>query len=304
MHNVLRLTSAAVRRAPARLWCTLFAAAGLLLSPAAPRAQDEVSIPSPAAASEAGPGCTAHRPMLKVNDTLERTAERLATGAPLTILAIGSSTTAGVGASAPGAGYPLQFERLVEAALPGIEVRMHVSGVGGETAAQTLVRLEQQLAIVQPDLVLWQVGTNDALADVHEDAFRQLIEHGVASVLAIGADLVLIDQQFYPTISRPARYERFVSIVDDVGTRMKACVFSRYGLMKTWALHAPGGLRPMLAADGFHMSDRGYACLAGSLAREIMDAARTPQIATAAHAPQPLSPTPQILLTAGGTSGF
>lgn len=302
MHNVLRLTSAAVRRAPARLGCTLLAAAGFLLSPAAPRAQDDVRIPAHATAADAGTACAAHQPMLKINDTLERTAERIATGAPLTILAIGSSTTAGVGASAPGAGYPLQLERLVEAALPGIEVRMHVSGVGGETAAQTLVRLEQQLAIVQPDLVLWQVGTNDALADVPEDAFRQLVEHGVASVLATGADLVLIDQQFYPTISRPARYERFVSIVDDVGSRMKACVFSRYGLMKTWALHAPGGLRPMLAADGFHMSDRGYACLASSLAREIMDAARRPHVAADVRIRPALAP--QILLTAGGASGL
>lgn len=304
MHNVSRLTSAAVRYAPARLWYTLLVAAGLLLSPAAPRAQEDVRSPSPAVSSEAGPICAAHQPMLKVNDTLERTAERLSTGAPLTILAIGSSTTAGVGASAPGAGYPLQLERLVEAALPDTEVRMHVSGVGGETAAQTLVRLEQQLAIVQPDLVLWQVGTNDALADVHEDAFRQLVERGVASVLATGADLVLIDQQFYPTISRPARYERFVSIVDDVGTRMKACVFSRYGLMKTWALHAPGGLRPMLAADGFHMSDRGYACLAGSLAREIMAAVRTPELAAGPGTRTASPPASQILLTAGGASGF
>ncbi|GGG33681.1 SGNH/GDSL hydrolase family protein [Chelatococcus composti] len=263
-----------------------------------------MTAPSRAVAGETAVPCATHPPMLKLYDTLERTAERLAKGAPLTILAIGSSTTAGVGASTPSAGYPFQFERLVETALPGVEVRMHVSGVSGETAAQTLARLEQQLAIVRPDLVLWQVGTNDALTDMHEDAFRQLVERGVASVLATGADLVLIDQQFYPTISRPARYERFVSIIDDVGARLKACVFSRYGLMKTWALRAPGGLRPMLAADGFHMSDQGYACLAASLAQEILNAARKPAaVAVAGNRPDP-APAPQVVSTAGTAAGF
>lgn len=175
---------------------------------------------------------------------------------------------------------------------------MHIeaSGIGGETAVQTLERLEREVVRLRPDLVVWQVGTNDALADVGEDVFRSLVERGISVATAHGADLVLLDQQFYPTIRKKDRYERFVAIVQEVGMHKKTCVFSRYKLMKAWGDQSIDELKAMLAADGFHMSDRGHACMARLLANEIVATARRvkpPMTADAApHAPA-LPPLPR-----------
>jgi acyl-CoA thioesterase-1 len=186
----------------------------------------------------------------------------------LQILAIGSSSTEGVGASSPAQAYPAQLERTVEAELPLVEVRN--AGVGGETVEATVVRLEQALAqSAKPDLVIWQVGTNDAIRGGDEAQFRVLLERGVAAVRKAGSQLIILDQQFYPSIPDIARYERFVRLVGSTAAASKAGLFSRYAMMKEWGTSEPGLLASMLAPDQFHMGDRGYRCLAEALGREI-----------------------------------
>jgi acyl-CoA thioesterase I len=222
------------------------------------------------------PECVALRRSLTPGD-LTRTAERVRKGA-LVILAIGSSSTEGVGASSPIATYPARLEHELKQFVPGLDVRVVVSGVGGETADQTLARLVSQIAALRPHLVIWQVGTNDALSEGGEDRFRSLVERGVAAVVNTGADLVLLNQQFFPGITKKERYERFVEIVREVGLRQHASVFGRYELMKEWADTSNAGFRAMLADDAFHMSDQGYACLARILSDEIVDAAQRPAL--------------------------
>ncbi|MFD2678855.1 SGNH/GDSL hydrolase family protein [Camelimonas lactis] len=228
------------------------------------------------------PDCVSARPLLATSGALRHTGQRLAEGKPLRILAIGSSTTEGVGATAPDRTYPVQLEKEIERLLPHARVDLRVSGVGGETAVQTLARLERELAAHNPDLVIWQVGTNDALSDVGEETFKTLLEKGIASVDATQADLILMNQQFFPSIRHKARYERFVRMVQDAGLKKRACVFNRYALMQQWGEDSADTLRAMLASDEFHMSDRGYACMARVLADEIVRAAWQDHVDTSA----------------------
>lgn len=249
------------------------AAQGARTAVATPQLATPESVPAGSAAA-VGWECLTMQPVLALNGRLTHTAARFATGGRLTILAIGSSTTAGVGTSSAAAAYPAQLTARLEEKLPLVDVDMHVSGIGGETAVQTLARLEREVATLKPDLVIWQVGTNDALTSVGEEAFRELVERGIAAATAAGADLILLDQQFFPTIRDKQRYERFVSLVTDIGLKTKTCVFSRYALMKGWGDQSAVVLQAMLSSDGFHMSDRGHACMARLLGREILRAAR------------------------------
>jgi lysophospholipase L1-like esterase len=95
------------------------------------------------------------------------------------ILAIGSSSTEGIGASAPNMTYPAQLQADLAAAL-GEKVAVTNAGIGGEAVAATLARLKILLKGEKPDLVIWQVGTNDAVGGDDEAAFRAEIEDGVS----------------------------------------------------------------------------------------------------------------------------
>ena len=194
------------------------------------------------------------------------------------ILAIGSSSTQGIGASAPGFTYPAQLQ-LRLASLLGHPVEVDNAGIGGETIAATVVRLKAALAS-KPDLVIWQVGTNDAVIGEDEASFRSSLLEGVAAIRATKTPFVLLDPQFYPGLKDAARYEQYVRIIDDTGRTSGAAVFARYAMMKEWETQSDSLLRAMLSNDAFHMSDRGYGCLAQSLAADL--APRLRQLSTQA----------------------
>ena len=89
-------------------------AAGLIALAVAASARAEVA-GSPAAASSQSaaerpaapaPACNAPTELTRLVHPLTRTGRRLASGAPLVIVAVGSSSTYGAGASSPAASYP------------------------------------------------------------------------------------------------------------------------------------------------------------------------------------------------------
>jgi lysophospholipase L1-like esterase len=115
-------------------------------------------------------------------------------------------------------------------------------------------------------LVIWQVGTNDAIMGVDEAAFRATVEKGVAAARAAGVPLLLMDPQFTTKNPNEARYERFVAIVDEIGARERVPVFSRFAMMKR---RGAKNALAFLSGDGLHMNDRGYQCLAHAIAEAI-----------------------------------
>ena len=77
----------------------------------------------PARAEDRGgqaPAVPAMRPtdLVRLVNPLKRVAQRIAGGQSLTIVAIGSSSTAGAGASSPAMSYPSRLEVELKAAVP------------------------------------------------------------------------------------------------------------------------------------------------------------------------------------------
>ena len=188
--------------------------------------------------------------------------------APLHILAIGSSSTQGIGASAPAFAYPARLAADLRT-MWGVRAEVRNAGVGGETARVTLARLKAALAAGGTDLVLWQVGTNDAVTGADNARFKATLDEGISAARAANTPIVLVDPQYYPGIKNAARYERYVASIDEAGEDRHVPVFSRYAMMKTWAKNSPRDLGAMLSPDRFHMADRGYACLALALASAL-----------------------------------
>ena len=140
------------------------------------------------------------------------------------ILAIGSSSTQGIGATGPSFTYPAQLQTRL-AAMFGRAVEVDNSGIGGETIDATVKRLEAEIAAGKPDLVIWQVGTNDAVINEDEASFRGRLLQGVAAMRAAKVPFVLIDPQYYPGVHDVAHYEQYVQIIREVGAENGAAMF-------------------------------------------------------------------------------
>jgi acyl-CoA thioesterase-1 len=207
--------------------------------------------------------------------TLTRDAADLAStlakgNAPLRILAIGSSSTEGVGASGKDKTYPARLGSLLREGLSGRPIEMVNAGIGGETAPQTLSRLKGALAQGRYDLVIWQVGTNDAVTGGDLGTFRNLVADGIAAARQAHTRLVILDPQFYPGIKETARYRSYVEAIAEVARAQAVPVLSRYQAMLGWYQRDADGFMAALAGDRFHMSDAGYGCLAQDIARSLL----------------------------------
>lgn len=190
--------------------------------------------------------------------------------APVTIVALGSSSTEGAGASSPSHAYPARLEALLRQALPGREVRVINAGRSGETAEETLARLDRDVLAHHPTLVLWQAGGNEALRGRDPEGFERVMRDGLARLSTAGVPVVLMDNQRSPRITETGG-RRFDAVLARLATPFGIGLFTR-GAWQA-AAQNPGAL---VAPDGLHFNDAGYACLASALAEQLLPALAPP----------------------------
>jgi len=210
---------------------------------------------------------------------LKHVALRLGAHLPLRIIAFGSSSTEGVGASSPAATYPSRLLADLKAALPpGQRVSVVNLGIGGEDADDMALRLPEVIAR-HPDLIIWQTGSNDPLRNVPVDRFVQETIAGVQEIRAAHIDVMLMEPQLCKALDRKPATIRYRDAMRAIGEGMKVPVVLRYDLMRAWL--ADGVLTPtqMLSPDGLHMADGGYAKLAEVVATDILHRAAPPVVA-------------------------
>jgi acyl-CoA thioesterase I len=219
--------------------------------------------------------CTNATDVVRLSKPLAKFSARLARNEAIKILALGSSSTAGTGASRTEFSYPSRLERELLALLPKASVKVLNRGVGGEDARQMLPRLARDLAAEKPDLVLWQVGTNALLGERGVDAQAPLIRDGLMRIREAGADVILIDPQYAPYVLRDPDARPMVSLLAKIGEETGVPVFRRFALMQYWHEARDIAFSDILAPDLFHMNDWSYGCLAHNLAAALVDRAKT-----------------------------
>ncbi len=210
---------------------------------------------------------------------LRRGSAALAEGRPWRITAFGSSTTEGIGASAPDASFAavMRREMLARAAtLLGGGVVLSNRGVGGNNAVDLHDRLDAVIAD-GPDLVLFQTGSNDPLQEVPLERFERLTRDDLDRLgRETDADIVLIDQQYCRALEECAAFPPFLSGLHRIGQEAGVPVFPRYRLMQGWC-DVPGQSRDSLSPDGLHMADHGYALMGAALAGWLLGGLSAPR---------------------------
>jgi lysophospholipase L1-like esterase len=220
--------------------------------------------------------CAAPMTVTALADPLPHTALRLAAGKSLTIVALGSSSTYGTGASKPEYSYPSRLAALLHAHYPNTEIRVINRGVGGELIGDTTQRIATEVIGDKPDLVIWQVGTNDVLADIAPSIVMASVRTGIAQLHEAGADVILMDLQYAPAVLTH-RYRAMERALLATAKAAGVAVFQRFALMRDWTERGNMKMSAMVGSDHLHMTDASYECLAKQLSGSIL---RDTQIAT------------------------
>ncbi|GJE09626.1 hypothetical protein FOHLNKBM_0651 [Methylobacterium longum] len=212
---------------------------------------------------------------------LPHVARQIAIGAPLKIVAFGSSSTEGVGASSPANAYPARLQSDLRKKLRGMDVAVINRGIGGEHVDDMLVRLDRDVIAAEPQLVIWQTGSNDPLRGVSIDHFRDATVAAIRRIREAGIDVVLMEPQWCPKLEATPGASRFLEAVRSIGDELDVPVIRRADLMHGWVREGKLTTKQLFAADGLHMADRGYALLAEAAAQSILQDAGPVQTAEA-----------------------
>ncbi|MBV8652160.1 MAG: SGNH/GDSL hydrolase family protein, partial [Alphaproteobacteria bacterium] len=89
--------------------------------------------------------CDAPSELTRLSGRLFRTGLRIARHEKLTIVAIGSSSTEGVGASTPEATYPSRLAAELRQRLPDQTVSVINKGIGGEISSDEVARFDRDV---------------------------------------------------------------------------------------------------------------------------------------------------------------
>jgi acyl-CoA thioesterase-1 len=245
---------------------------------AAPQPARAAETPAPVAA------CVAPADLVRLDHPLRRTARKLAAGLPITIVAVGSSSTAGAGATTPAMNYPSRLAVELKTLLPRATIKVVNRGVGGETANDMLARFDSQVIAEEPDVVIWQVGSNSVLRDQPLAPAGVLIREGVRRLKDAGADVILMNPQYAPKVIAKHDAEFMVDLISLAAKEANVDLFQRFAVMRYWRLTENIPFETFISQDELHMNDWSYGCVAKLLAGAMAEAVQRPTLTAGAAA--------------------
>lgn len=182
------------------------------------------------------------------------------------VLAIGSSAT--WTATRGVRNYPSRLEKLLENVWKGVDIEVVNRGVSGEIAAVSARRLINEAAILRPSLVLWQLGTNDAIARVPMAEFESTVLATVRMLRKNHIDVVLVGLQYTPKEQRDEHWYAVRTALDKIAAEENLLYVRRDQAMEFLAQ-----TKALVAApsdDDFHFNDLGFPCMAEHVAQAMV----------------------------------
>jgi acyl-CoA thioesterase-1 len=224
----------------------------------------------------ASPECRASHELLDLDHPLDIAKKGVADHKELRIVAMGSSSTQGYGASTPQFAYPAQLQMRLTEAMPGVAVRVFNKGIGGQDAEEETARMKSD---VQPGdhLVIWQIGTNSAIRRMPLAKFAEKLRAGIDIGKSVGADFVLMNLQFVPAVVALPDEEEYARVTAEVAKEKGAGLFNRFDIMRTW-YNDGMPYSQFVFNDGLHLNDFGQKCIGKLLSQAILGAVKPAQL--------------------------
>jgi acyl-CoA thioesterase I len=200
---------------------------------------------------------------------IPHTAALLRGQQPITIVALGSSSTFGTGASDSSLSFPSQFARQLSRVFPGSAIRLFNAGVGGNVATDMDARLDGDVLVHAPDLVVLQTGTNDARNSVPIDTMRAATRRTIRRIREHGGEIIILDSQRFQGDGETPQFLTYLSALTDVATELSVPVARRYGWMSAALAANKYTYAELIGPDHLHQTDLASECTAHLLSTGI-----------------------------------
>jgi lysophospholipase L1-like esterase len=216
--------------------------------------------------------CTAPDEVTRFKVTLPYTTRAIRRGEALVIVAIGSSSTQGIGASDQAHAYPPLLAEELRHRWPRLIVTVVNKGVNGETVEQMLARFPRDVLPYRPQLVIWQTGSNSVLQSRDVQGYEHTLREGIVQLKEAHMDVILMDPQYAPRILGRPLHKAIVDIINEVSDDLQVAIFRRFAVMRYWVTSGQYTMEDLISPDQLHMNDVSYHCIAHLLADSLASA--------------------------------
>jgi hypothetical protein len=184
------------------------------------------------------------------------------------ILTIGASSSPG--SDPDGGTYQDIIEEELERSIGGLDVQIIDRGISGELARDAAQRLKTEVALTEPDLVLWQVGTNDALSQIPVEEFAETVTEAIHWLKERNVDVVLVGLHYLRNMRNDPHYQAIRAALTKIIDGEKILRIGRYEAMEV--IERMKQASSAGRASAFSLTEEGYSCMAEYVVRAITSA--------------------------------
>ncbi len=230
-----------------------------------------IALMNGAAAAAPAPDCEVPEWLISGEGDLPRVVDEIKHRRRLDISVVGSGSSALAGPDGARFAYPARLEQALRERLPGHEIKVTAHVQLRQTTADMAAGLPKLLADDKPALVIWQVGTVDALRGVEPEDFRARLEGGIDTIEAAGADIIVMNMQYSPRTESMLGEAAYADVMHWVTQQRGIVLFDRLAIMRHWT--DAGTFDLYAATKDYAMARRVHDCIGRALASQIINAA-------------------------------
>jgi GDSL-like lipase/acylhydrolase family protein len=190
----------------------------------------------------------------------------------LRVSVVGTGSSALAGPDGPPSAYPARLEAVLTQRLPGVKVTVVTLLRTRQTAEDLAKGMDKLVADEQPDLVVWQTGTIDAIRRIDPDNFKAGLEDGMERLQKGGADVILMNMQYSPRTETMIAVGPYADVMRVVAQHYDTPLFDRLGIMRHWS--ETGAFDFYAAGRDNVLAQRVHDCIARAIAALVINAGR------------------------------
>ena len=182
---------------------------------------------------------------------------------PVRVLTLGSPAMSALGTDT--ASYLAWLEHELERLLPGSDFVLERRVTSGEDLEDASDRIKGVVAEVEPDLVIWKVGTPAMLARIDPEEFARSLDETVKWLKEHDIDVVLVDPQYTARLADDPSYKQVVASVAAVArANAVPLVFRSKAVRYLTEQRSNAGQNP------FQLNELGSRCMAEHVVRAVL----------------------------------